>query len=398
MSDTHVREIHTSTSLDGLQRFAFAAAGIGVVGLGAGFMMNAEAAAQSYLIGYIYWVGIALGCLGLMMVHHLSGGAWGLMIRRPLEAAVSTLPLLAVLFVPIVLGMGHIYEWSHAEEVAKDAILKMKEPYLRPSFFVVRAALYFVIWCAMGLPLVMWSRQQDKTPPAPGEDQLKFRKISGPGLLIFGLTITFASIDWVMSLDPHWYSTIFGLMFMVGSALTALAFTIFVMSLLTKGTGMGDVVVMKNVHDWGKLLLAFTMLWAYLSYSQFLIIYSANLPEEIPWYLRRFANGWQYWSLFLAFGHFFLPFFLLLSRDRKRRLDRLVVVALWMLAARFVDVYWLIGPQFHADSMMPRLTDFAALLGIGGIWLTYFIRQLKGQSLLPVNDPFLKEAIADGHH
>jgi hypothetical protein len=394
---SHAREIQASTALDGLQRAALGGAVLGVVGLVVGFVTGPEQAMRSYLIGYLYWLGIALGGLGLMMVHHMSGGAWGLVIRRPLESAAATLPAMAALFLPILAGLGYIFEWSHPEVVAADPILTAKAPYLNPTFFTIRAVLYFAIWCAMALPLIRWSRQQDKTPPAPGED-VKFRLISGPGILIFGLTITFASVDWVMSLDPHWYSTIFGLMFMIGCALTALAFIIFVMSILTRHTGMGEMVATKNVHDWGKLMLAFTMLWAYLSFSQFLIIWSANLPEEIPWYLRRFAHGWGYWSLFLAFGHFFLPFFLLLSRRFKQHLHHLVKIAVWMLFARFIDLYWLIGPQFHPETMLPHWMDIAALLGLGGVWLTLFVRELKGHALLPANDPYLQEALADGHH
>lgn len=397
MTDTHAPEIQVGSALDGLQRFALIAAVVGLVGLAAGIATDQEQFYRSYLVGYFYWLMIPIGCLGLMMVHYLSGGAWGLMVRRPFEAAAATIPVMALLFVPIFLGVHHIYEWSHADVVAKDAILTHKAPYLNTGFFLVRAVIYFVIWSAMAMSLVSWSRQQDRTHHVEGADQ-KFRMVSGPGVLILGLTLTFASVDWVMSLDPHWYSTVFGLLLLVGTGLSALAFTILVMSLLTQHTAMGSVVATKNIHDWGKLTLAFTMLWAYLSYSQFIIIWSANLPEEIPWYLRRFSGGWGYAALFLAFGHFFLPFFMLLSRHRKQHLQRLVKVASWILLARFVDVYWVIAPQFHPDSLLPHWMDIAALLGIGGIWLTLFVRNIKGQGLLPVNDPYLPEALADGHH
>lgn len=397
MTDTHVPEIQVGNALDGLQRFALIAAVVGLVGLAAGIATNPEQFYRSYLVGYIYWLMIPIGCLGLMMVHYLSGGAWGLMVRRPFEAAAATIPAMGLLFIPIYLGLHHIYEWTHTEMVANDPILSHKAPYLNAGFFLVRAVLYFVIWSAMAMSLVSWSRQQDKTHFVEGADQ-KFRMVSGPGVLILGLTLTFAAVDWVMSLDPHWYSTVFGLLLLVGTGLTALGFVVLVMSMLSQHTQMGSVIATKNIHDWGKLMLAFTMLWAYLSFSQFIIIWSANLPEEIPWYLRRFTNGWGLAALFLAFGHFFLPFFMLLSRHRKQHLNRLVKVAVWVLVARFVDVYWVIAPQFHPDSLMPHWMDVAAVLGIGGIWLTLFVRNIKGQSLLPVNDPYLPEAIADGHH
>jgi hypothetical protein len=397
MTDTHVPDIQVSNALDGLQRVALIAAVVGLVGLAAGIATNQEQFYRSYLIGYIYWVSVPLGCLALLMVHHLSGGAWGLMVRRTFEAAAATLPIMGILFVPVVLGIDHIYEWSHLDVVAKDPILTHKAPYLNATGFTIRAVFYFVVWSALAMSLIGWSRQQDKVKPAEGAD-VKFRMVSGPGVLILGLTLTFAAVDWVMSLDPHWYSTIFGLLLLIGTGLTAMSFTVFVMSKLSQHTEMGNVIAPKNIQDWGKLMMAFTMLWAYLAYSQFLIIWSANLPEEIPWYLLRFNNGWGYAALFLAFGHFFLPFFMLLSRHRKQHLNRLVKVAAWVLVARFVDIYWVIAPQFHPDSMLPSWMDLAAVLGIGGIWLTLFVRNIKGQSLLPVNDPYLPEALADGHH
>ena len=382
--------------LDGLQRAATAAAVLGVVGLVAGYVTSPDQFFRGYLIGYLYWLGIALGSLAFMMIHHLSGGAWGLMIRRPLEAAASTIPAMGVLFVPIIIGIPSLYEWSDAGKVATDAIIAHRAPYLNPTFFTLRAIGYFVIWSGLALTLIRWSRRQDRETPPPGAD-LRFRHVSGPGVLIYGLTISFASFDWVMSLDPHWYSTIFGLLYMVGQGLSAMAFIICVTFLLTRVEPLSHLVTAKNVSDLGKLLLAFTMLWAYLSYSQFLITWAANLPEEIPYYLRRFDHGWQWVSVLLVVGHFALPFSMLLSRDRKNKVHRLAVVGIIVLVMRFVDHDWLIRPQFQAEFGLPMWTSLAAWLGVGGIWLSLFVRQLRGHAVLPVNDPYLKEALADGH-
>lgn len=382
--------------LDGLQRLAFIAGGIGIVGCLAGAAMDAATFFHAYLIAYLFWLIIATGSLAWLMIHHLSGGAWGLMVRRPLEAAARTIPLMTLLFVPIVLGLPHLYEWSHPEAVAADPILQSKAPYLNSAFFVVRAAIYFAIWNALAYFLTRWSREQDQQFPPPPER--KFRLVSGPGVLIYGFTISFASFDWVMSLDPHWYSTIFGLLFMVGTGLSGMAFVVVVYRYLEQRQPMADVFRTSNVHDLGKLLLAFVMLWAYLWFSQFLIIWSGNLAEEIPWYLRRFDNGWQIMSILLVALQFGVPFALLLSRDLKQKARRLVSVALLLLVMRYVDLYWLIVPQFRPESPMPHWMDAAALLGVGGVWLAVFVWQLRGQALLPVNDPYLHEALADGHH
>lgn len=389
-------EYSVPRELDSVQRAVLGAGAVGVLGLVIGFAIDPEQFYRSYLLGFLYWLAIAMGCLALMMIHHLSGGAWGLMIRRPLEAAAKTIPILGVLFIPVLIGMPAIYEWARSDAAATDAVIRHKAPYLNPTFFTIRAVLYFAIWSGLALILSTWSAAQDREPPTPGADR-KFRLVSGPGVLIYGLTITFASIDWVMSIDARWYSTIFGLMFMVGQGLSALAFIVAVMFFLTRYKPMADVVTPKNIHDLGKLTLAFVMLWAYLGYSQFLIIWSANLPEEIPWYLRRFDNGWQWVSVLLVVGHFALPFCLLLSRDLKRVANRLVKVAALILLIRAVDLYWLTAPQFHPESLLPHWLDVAAVVGLGGIWVTLFMRNLKGRALIPVNDPYLREALADGH-
>ncbi|MCC6164496.1 MAG: hypothetical protein IT182_14190 [Acidobacteria bacterium] len=379
--------------IDTLQRVAFAVGLLGLVGLLAGFATDSAQFYKSYLLGYVFVLGVPIGSLALLMVHHLSGGRWSLVLRRTFEASARTIPMMAVLFLPVILGIHDLYHWSHADAVAHDAILRHKAPYLNTTGFVIRAAGYFVVWSVLALMLSKWSAQQD-TDPFPVE---RFNKIAGPGLLILSLTVTFASVDWVMSLDPHWFSTIFGLWFLMGMALTALAFSIVVAALLHNNANMARALSTDRFHDYGSLLFAFIMLWAYLAYSQFLIVWSANLPEEIPYYLRRFGDGWQIVTLVVVVGHFVLPWLLLLFRTTKRVTSRLVAVAAFMLVMRFLDVFWLIAPWVKQGAFGVHWMDVAAVCGVFGLWVGVFCHLLKGRALLPVGDPYLPEALADGH-
>jgi hypothetical protein len=380
-------------SIDTLQKVGLGLGLLGVVGLAVGFATDHAQFYRSYLLGYIFVLGIPIGSLALLMIHHLSGGRWSLVLRRTFEASARTLPLMALLFIPIVLGIHDLYEWSHADVAANDPIIRHKVAYLNQTGFIIRAIVYFVIWSTMAAVLARWSAQQD-TEEFPLD---RFNKVSGPGVLVLGLTVTFASVDWVMSLDPHWFSTLFGLWFLVGMALTALAFSIVVASLLHNNSHMAKALSNDRFHDYGTLLYAFIMLWAYLSYSQFLIIWSANLPEEIPYYLRRFGNGWQSVTLVIVAGHFVLPWLLLLFRSTKRITRRLVAVAAFMLVMRFLDVFWLIAPWVKQGAFGVHWMDIAAVLGVLGLWTGAFCYLLKGRALLPVGDPYLPEALADGH-
>lgn len=362
---------------------------------------------RSYLVGFMFVTGIAVGSLAILMLQHLSGGAWGLVIRRILEASTRTLPLLAVMFVPVALGIHSLYEWSHAEAVAADPVLQHKQPYLNIPFFLVRAVFYFAAWFALSYFLNKWSLEQDHT----GDPRVsrKLQSVSAPGLLLFGLTVTFAAVDWGMSLEPHWFSTIYGLLVMAAWGLTAMAFTITVMALLARREPMAHVYAPSHFHDLGKLLLAFVMIYAYFAFSQFLIIWSADLPEETSWYLRRLRGGWQLIGLAVVVLHFALPFALLLSRNLKRNSRRLVLVALLVLVARGVDWVYLIAPASHQNEggahpevqlLIDFVTMFAAIIGLGGIWLWYFLRQLRQRPLLPIGAPDLDKALAvtAGHH
>jgi hypothetical protein len=389
---------------------------VGLVGLVVclvGFAIDREQFFRSYLVGYLFWLGVAVGSLSLMMVHHMSGGAWGMVIRRILEASSRTLPLLALLFVPVVLGMHDLYPWTHADHVQRDEVLQHKALYLNTPFFLVRAVIYFGCWIALAWHLNRSSLEQDRGDVVTATRRMQV--ISGPGLVLCGLTITFASIDWVMSLNPHWYSTMFGFLFMGGQALAALTFTIAVAVMLARRPPMEGVYNAGHFHDLGKLLLAFVMLWAYFNFSQYLIIYSGNLVEEIPYYIARTTGGWQYVALLLVVFHFALPFALLLSRDLKRNARRLLVVAAAVLVMRIVDLFFLITPEFTQSGVNMSLVspearathggffvhwlDVAAPLGIGGLWLWFFLTELAQRPLLPIRDPHLAEALehAGGH-
>ncbi len=379
--------------LDRLQHRALAVGLAGAVALAVGALTDPVEFYRSYLVAYVFVLGIALGSLALLMVNHMTGGAWGV-VRRVLEAATSSFPLLAVLVLPIIAGMTDLYPWARPGAIAGDAILLKKQPYLNVPFFAGRLIFYFTVWVVISWLLNKWSREQDRAP-GPVDDR-RFRLLSGPGLLVYGLTSTFASVDLVMSLDPHWYSTIYGLLFIGGQGLSALAFAIVMLTLLSSHKPLADIVKPSHLHDLGKLLFAFVMLWAYLSFSQFLIIWSANLPEEVPWYLERSKGFWQILIILIAVAHFALPFLLLLSRDVKRSARRLSLVAGLLIVMRFADLMWLAKPSFaHAA---PHWLDLAAFLGLGGLWLAFVTRQLKSRPLLPVNDPYLKEALQHEHH
>jgi hypothetical protein len=375
-------------------------AGLLLTGLGAA--LNLDQFFRSYLLGFLFWTGVGVGCICILLIHHLTGGWWGLVIRRLLEAGARTLPLCALLFLPLVLGLPRLYEWADAARRAADPLLRHKELYLNVPFFLLRAAFYFAVWS--GLAVVL-DRASLKLDALGGKGRgyynhaQNLRGLGGGGLLLMGLTITFSSIDWAMSLDPHWFSTVYGVLFMVGNALSAMALMILMVSLLGREEPLARVVEPSHVHDLGKLLLAFVMLWAYINVSQWIIIWSANLPEETPWYLRRLRGGWQYVALLLVVFHFALPFLLLLSRSLKRDARRLAVVAIVILAIRVVDLFWMLAPDapigheavgFHVHWM-----DLTAVVGVGGLWLWFFARALRSRPLLTVGEPELRERMVE---
>ena len=350
---------------------------------------------RSYLFAFVFWLMIPMGCIAILMLHHLTGGWWGYPIRRLLEAGSRTFGLMAILFIPLFFGMSKLYPWASASEVKADPILQYKQGYMNGSQFIIRTIIYFAVWVVLAVLLNRWSRQQDD--PGSQEWRLKKRmeKLSGPGLILWGLALTWASVDWVMSVESHWFSTIFGMIFMVVAALAALCFVLFVLRLLSDEDPLKDCVTESDFNDLGNLVLVFVMLWAYLSFSQFLIIWEGNLKDEIPWYIARAFGGWGGVAIVLIVLHFGVPFFLLLQRPLKRKLHRLSGIALFVFFLSMIDVYWLVVPAFKTDRKGPYFhpLDFVALLAVGGIWLAAFLWQLKRWPLLPQRDPRFEGAL-----
>jgi hypothetical protein len=335
---------------------------------------------HAYLIAYLLWLGISLGCMAFLMIYHLTGGVWGTVVRRPLEAATRTLWFMAILFIPIAAGMKHLYFWLVPANVAPNKhLVELTQSYLTPSGFIFRAIAYFVIWIGLAWLLLSLSATQDK-PPVRNLSP-RFRVMSGPGLILYAFTITFAVIDWVMSMSAPWISTIYGFIFIAGECLSAMCFIVIVEAILIKYEPFSAVLKPKEIHDHGKLMLTFILLWAYFSFSQLLIIWAGNLPDEITWYTRRLYHGWQYVGLFLVVFHFAVPFALLLSRPLKRNPVRLIKVAVLLLVACYADLYWFIEPNFK-QSFFITLPDILLPIAIGGLWMWMYFRNLRQMPLL----------------
>jgi hypothetical protein len=349
---------------------------------------------RSYLIGYMAWLGVTLGCLALLMLQHVTGGAWGTVIRRPLEAATRTLPLMAILFLPVVAGMHRLYGWLDPEVIAHDKRLHdVTQSYLTPHGFLLRAVLYFVVWGLLVYGLNRTSAEQDQPPT---RDLPRLRKISAPGLLLYAFTISFAVIDWVMSLNAPWISTIYALIFIIGQCLSALCLMVAVETIFIPYKPTSVFLKPKEVHDHGKLMMAFVMLWAYFSFSQLLITWAGNLPDEITWFTRRLNGGWEKVGLYLVIFHFVVPFLLLLSRPFKRNPRTLIGLAVWLILMRWVDLFWYIEPTWNLGFHLSFL-DIVVPLAIGGLWLALFFRNLKSRPLLAFYDPRSRALLEPAH-
>jgi hypothetical protein len=338
---------------------------------------------RSYLVAFLVLLAPALGSLGMLMIHHLSGGVWGAVLRPVLEPTSRMLLLLAVLFVPLLFGLHDLYPWARwtADEIHGSAVLETKAMYLNVPAFVIRAAVYWVVWLGLVL-LLTGSNGRDEAREA------RRSRVSAVGLLLYSVAVTFASIDWVMSLEPMWYSTIFGLLFGAGQVLAGFAFGILCLVLIVRASGAE--LPRGPMQDLGSLLLALVMVWAYMAFSQFLLIWSGNLPEETPWYIKRLHGGWQVLALMLVLAQFVLPFLLLLSRDLKRDARALAGVAAVVLLMRVVDLYWMVTPAFFPhQAFRLHWMDLAALVGVAGVWLAVFLYGLRGRNVLP--DPALAE-------
>mgnify|MGYP000005845595 CR=1 FL=1 len=389
------------------QRIALGVGGIGTLILLISAIISPEMreqALRSWLLGFIFWAGLSIGSLGILLLQYLTGGAWGVVIRRIIEASSRTLPLVILMFLPIFFGATSMYEWTHPEQADETLkkILQHRAPYLNLTAWSIRAIVYFALLSLMMYLLNKWSRQMDEI----GDWELlkKASQFSGPGMVFFILIVSFASIDWVMTLDPHFYSTIWGFLFVAGWGLSSFAFTILILAWLSFREPLNQVVGRRHFHDLGKLLLAFVMVWAYFNFSQFLIIWSGNLPEETFWYIERMEGGWGIIGVLLITLHFAFPFVVLLSRDVKRNAKWIATMALFIILMRFVDLYYIIGPAPRISTHGTKLTlmqslswmDFIAPFAVGGLWLWYFFGELQKRPLVPVNDPFLESAIEHG--
>jgi hypothetical protein len=379
-------------SVGRLQQRALFVGLVGLVLCVIGYVKSPENFLHSYLLAFIFVLGLSLGSLGLLMLQHLTGGHWGIVIRRPLESATRSLPLVAVLFLPIFFGMKYLYSaWLNAPASGEGKLSDFQQSYLTADWFKIRALIYFAVWLLLMFLFNRWSKAQDVNR----EDRSLRRNLkmaAGPGIILYVFAMSFAAIDWVMSLSPHWASTIYGFLFVAGQLISSMSLMIAVIVLLGQTEPFSGVVQKRHLHDLGKLLLAFVMLWAYFDFSQLLITWSGNQPEEISFYRSRLYGSWGVVAVIVLIFHFFVPFFLLLSRELKRNPKLLPKLALWLIFMRFVDLYWMTRPEF-SSSAMPNVWDLVAPLALGGLWFFVFAWQLKQRPLLPLGDPKLEEAI-----
>lgn len=356
-----------------------------------GYLVDAPRFFHAYLTAFVFWTSLGLGALFFTMLHHLVGAKWSVVIRRISETVMVTLPFMGLLFIPALLGIHTLYHWSHSDAVAHDELLQLKEPYLNSTFFIVRSVVFFAIWSFLTFRLYRMSLAQDNGHTQKLGDQM--RRTSAWGMLLFALTVTYAAFDWLMSIDPHWYSTIFGVYFFAGSLLSVVALMTLLSLTLQRNNVLGGTISVEHYHDLGKLLFAFTIFWTYIGFSQYFLIWYGNVPEETVWYLKRWEGSWKAVSMLILFGHFVLPFVALLFRFTKRNRTALFMLALWILVMHWVDMYWLVYPEF-----LPTGADFswlepATMLLVGGTFLWAFWSRFVANPVVPVADPKLADSI-----
>ena len=393
----NAQDYQAPASVNRVQRAGLFVGGIALLLAIPGALSSPEKFYHSYLFSYMLVLGLTVGSLGLLMLQHLTGGNWGIIIRRPLEAASRNIWLVLVMFIPIVLGMKTLYRaWLDPDHLKEEPLSKFQQGYLTSGGFLGRAVLYFAIWFLLMWLFNAWSRQQDERKQDP-KIQRRFKSLSGPGVILYVMATTFAAIDWVMSLSPHWASTIYGFIFVAGQAITSMCLMIIVIVLLSGSEPFSGIIQKRHLHDLGKLLFAFNMLWAYFDFSQLLIIWSGNQPEEISFYRTRLYGGWGVVAVIVLVFSFALPFLILLSRDVKRTPGLISKVAAWMLFMRLVDLYWMTRPEFTSRAF-PTYLDLIVPIALVGLWLGFFAMNLQQRPLLPLGDPHLAEAIAHHEH
>lgn len=367
---------------------------VGVVGLALaaiGFFTDREHFFFAYLTAFTFWVTISLGALFFTMLQHLTGASWSIVLRRIAENLMAPLPWMFLLFIPILFGMHDLYHWSHADVVANDALLQKKAGYLNTTFFSIRAVIYFLVWSGLAHLLYKTSISQDSGHRE--EHWKKMKAISAPGMIIFAITTTLAGFDWLMSLEPHWYSTIFGVYFFCGGLWAVLAVLALMMSFLQKQGILKSEITVEHYHDVGKLMFAFTIFWTYIGFSQYFLQWYANIPEETIWYLDRWVGSWKAVSMIILFGHFVLPFTVLIFRGVKRSPKLLFILGFYFLAMHWVDHYWMAFPTLYADGAHFSWIDIATVAGIGGVFVWAFWSKLVKNPIIPVADPKLGESL-----
>ncbi len=360
---------------------------LGVAGSIAGYFVDSKQFLHSYLTAFTYWVSLGLGGLFFTMLHHLVNAQWSIVLRRLVENIMYTLPIMFIFFIPIAIGLGGLYKWTDAAVVAGDHLLSQKSAFLNTGFFLARTVVYFAIWTFLAFKLYALSLRQDQGHSP--ELTASFRKVSAPGIILFALTTTFASWDWLMSLDAHWYSTIFGAYYFAGSTMGVMAFTLMIVVWMGRKGVLNKEITAEHYHDLAKLTFAFIVFWAYMGFSQYFLIWYANIPEETIWYQHRWVGSWQAVSLVIVFGHFCLPFLFLITRAAKRSGPWLIFVSFWMLIMHYVDLYWLVFPNFSHHGAHFSWMDLATMMGIGGVFVWYFWKRFTSRPLLPVGDPRL---------
>jgi hypothetical protein len=386
----------------GLRRLERNALIVGVLGavicIIAAIVAPAEQFLRSYLLAFVFWLNLTLGCLGILMLAHVSSAEWAFPIRRILEAAGRNVWWMAVLFVPVLIGLPKLYSWAAPGALQSDKLLRSQHIYLNIPGFIIRTILYFAVWSALAWLLSRWSWTQDSPPER--SRMRRFQNLAGAGLLIYGWTMTFASVDWMMSLDHHWRSTIYGFYIIAGQGLNGFAFVIIAAVLLWPYRPLSQVMTHTHLHDISKLMFAFLILWAYQAFSQGLIYWAGNMPSEISWYINRTTGGWWWVGLSLIFLQFFLPFFLLLSQNLKRDPRRIIWVAAFIMLMRWVDLYWLIIPNFPDTRGHLHFSwiNIPTTLGIGGLWVFLFLRNLRARPLIARYDPMLVRVLEAAEH
>ena len=393
----NAQDYQAPPSVNRVQKAGLLVGGIALLLAIPGALSSPEKFYHSYIFSYMLVLGLTVGSLGLLMLQHLTGGNWGIIIRRPLEAASRNIWLVLVMFIPIVLGMKTLYRaWLDPERLKEEPLSKFQQGYLTSGGFLGRAVLYFAIWFLLMWLFNTWSRQQDERKQDP-QIKRRFKSLSGPGVILYILVMTFAAIDWVMSLSPHWASTIYGFIFVGAQAIASMCLMIIVIVLLSGSEPLAGIIQKRHLHDLGKWLFTFNILWAYFAFSQLLIIWSGNQPEEISFYRTRLFGGWGVVAVIVLVFSFSLPFLILLSRDVKRTPGLISKVAAWMLLMRLVDLYWMTRPEFTPRAF-PTWLDLVVPIALFGLWLGFFAMNLKQRPLLPLGDPKLAEAIAHHEH